>query len=114
MEIRIEMRNFIFVVCLALFNNFGLSFCESENNLNKNAKIIIVGSGPSGIAAASKLMENGFTNVLILEAEDRIGGRVYTTKFGKHFTILFFSYKSKKYCILKKNFLSRNFVIYSI
>ncbi|XP_017889754.1 spermine oxidase-like [Ceratina calcarata] len=50
----------------------------------QSPKIIIVGAGPSGIAAASKLLENGFNNVLILEAEDRIGGRVYTTPFDKY------------------------------
>lgn len=50
---------------------------------DKNAKIIIVGSGAAGTAAASKLFDNGFTNVTILEAENRIGGRVFTTKIGK-------------------------------
>lgn len=45
-------------------------------------KIIIIGGGASGFAAASKLISNGFRNVLILEAENRIGGRVYTIPFG--------------------------------
>lgn len=49
----------------------------------EDARIVIIGAGPSGIASASKLFENGFKNVTILEAEDRIGGRVYTTKFGE-------------------------------
>lgn len=43
--------------------------------------VIIVGAGPSGIAAATKLFENGITNLTILEAENRIGGRIYSTKF---------------------------------
>lgn len=47
-----------------------------------NQKIVIIGAGPSGIAAATKLIENGFTNVKILEAESRIGGRVNTVAFG--------------------------------
>lgn len=47
-------------------------------------KIVIVGAGTSGIAAASKLYENGLENILILEAQDRIGGRVYTTQFGEY------------------------------
>lgn len=38
-------------------------------------KIIIVGAGISGIAAARKLHQVGF-NPLILEAKDRIGGRI--------------------------------------
>lgn len=44
---------------------------------------MIVGAGASGIAAASKLIENGFENLIILEAENRIGGRVNTVKFGE-------------------------------
>ncbi|XP_051157745.1 spermine oxidase-like [Leptopilina boulardi] len=51
-------------------------------NCNENQpNVIIVGAGASGIAAASKLFQNGFKNVKILEAENRIGGRVFTTKF---------------------------------
>lgn len=47
----------------------------------KNIKIVVVGAGISGISAASKLIENGFSNVTILEAEKRIGGRVHTIPF---------------------------------
>ena len=45
-------------------------------------KIIIIGSGAAGFAAASKLIFNGFKNVLVLEAENRIGGRVHTIPYG--------------------------------
>lgn len=45
-------------------------------------KVIIVGAGTSGVAAATKLVSNGFANVTILEAENRIGGRVHTIPFG--------------------------------
>lgn len=45
-------------------------------------KIVIIGAGASGFAAASKLIANGFHNLLILEAENRIGGRVHTIPFG--------------------------------
>lgn len=44
--------------------------------------VIIVGAGASGIAAATKLYENGFQNLTILEAQNRIGGRVHTVPFG--------------------------------
>lgn len=47
-------------------------------------RIVIVGAGASGIAAASKLYENGFQNILILEAENRIGGRICTVPFGNY------------------------------
>lgn len=45
-------------------------------------KVIIIGAGASGIAAASKLILHGFQNVLLLEAENRIGGRIHTIPFG--------------------------------
>lgn len=47
-------------------------------------KIIIVGAGVSGIAAATTLLSNGFKNVTILEAENRLGGRINTIPFGKN------------------------------
>jgi protoporphyrinogen oxidase len=46
------------------------------------AQVVIVGAGASGIAAASWLMEHGVDNIVILEAEDRIGGRINTVPFG--------------------------------
>lgn len=45
-------------------------------------KVIIVGAGASGVAAASKLISHGFKHVLLLEAENRIGGRIHTIPFG--------------------------------
>ncbi|XP_034193646.2 uncharacterized protein LOC117610410 [Osmia lignaria lignaria] len=44
-------------------------------------KIIIIGAGAAGTAAASRLIESGFENVTILEAESRIGGRIHTVEF---------------------------------
>lgn len=50
--------------------------------MSKNPKIVIVGAGASAIAAATKLYENGLTNITILEAENRIGGRLNSVEFG--------------------------------
>ncbi|XP_043269282.1 spermine oxidase-like [Venturia canescens] len=47
----------------------------------ESPRIIIIGSGPSGLAAGTRLLENGFNNLTILEAEDRIGGRLYGKEF---------------------------------
>ncbi|KAK0084924.1 hypothetical protein PV325_006126 [Microctonus aethiopoides] len=52
--------------------------CVLSSNDNSNPTIIIIGAGPAGIAAASRLFQNGFNNITILEAENRIGGRVYS------------------------------------
>ncbi|XP_073701816.1 spermine oxidase-like isoform X2 [Garra rufa] len=46
----------------------------------EDAKVVIIGSGFAGLAAASALVKGGFKNVLVLEAKDRVGGRVNTTK----------------------------------
>ncbi|XDV30052.1 hypothetical protein PO909_033051 [Leuciscus waleckii] len=46
----------------------------------ENAKVVVVGSGFAGLAAAAKLVEAGFENVLVLEAKERVGGRAHTTK----------------------------------
>jgi monoamine oxidase len=39
-------------------------------------KVIIIGSGISGLSAASTLVEAGVNEFLVLEARDRIGGRI--------------------------------------
>lgn len=49
----------------------------------KEPKIVIVGAGLSGLSAAVKLSENGYDNILILEAENRIGGRIHTVEFNE-------------------------------
>ncbi|MFI5237085.1 MAG: flavin monoamine oxidase family protein [Ignavibacteriales bacterium] len=46
-----------------------------------NAKsVVIIGAGISGLSAAYKLMQNGI-NVKLIEARNRIGGRIFTHKF---------------------------------
>jgi len=39
-------------------------------------RIVIVGAGLSGMSAAARLIENGFQDVVVLEVENRIGGRI--------------------------------------
>lgn len=41
----------------------------------------IVGAGAAGLSIAVILQKIGFTNVTILEASERIGGRIYTYEF---------------------------------
>lgn len=49
---------------------------------NNTAEAIIIGAGAAGIAAACRLYQEGITDVLVLEAENRIGGRVHSVEFG--------------------------------
>jgi len=46
--------------------------------------VIIIGAGAAGIAAAARLCEKGFDSaqITILEAQDRIGGRIHTVHHG--------------------------------
>ncbi|RDY04287.1 Polyamine oxidase 1, partial [Mucuna pruriens] len=46
------------------------------------SSVIIVGAGISGITAAKVLAENGVEDVVILEASDRVGGRIRKERFG--------------------------------
>ena len=47
-----------------------------------DADVLILGAGMSGISAAKSLYEHGVKNFMILEARDRIGGRMRSEKFG--------------------------------
>ncbi|XP_015127792.1 spermine oxidase [Diachasma alloeum] len=68
---------------------FLLLLCVSTIfSIDGNPKVIIIGAGPAGIAAASRLLQNGINNVTILEAEDRYGGRIKKTKIGEYITDL--------------------------
>ncbi|XWS32512.1 hypothetical protein CRYUN_Cryun23aG0164400 [Craigia yunnanensis] len=49
---------------------------------SSRSSVIIIGAGVSGISAAKVLAENGIEDLVILEASDRIGGRIRKEKFG--------------------------------
>ncbi|XP_077218351.1 polyamine oxidase 1 [Tasmannia lanceolata] len=50
--------------------------------MDSSCSVIIIGAGISGISAAKILAENGVEDMVILEASDRIGGRVRKEEFG--------------------------------
>lgn len=53
---------------------------KDDENINPNGKtVLVIGAGISGLAAAKKLKEKGF-NVIVLEAQDKVGGRLRTNR----------------------------------
>lgn len=49
----------------------------------KDCRVLIIGCGISGVAAAQRLSEAGFHQVRILEATGRSGGRLQTEMMGE-------------------------------
>ena len=45
-------------------------------------RVVVVGAGIAGLAAAAELRASGFEDVVVLEARDRVGGRVWTDRIG--------------------------------
>ena len=57
----------------------------SESSVS-SPRVVIVGAGIAGLSAAEHLVKNGVTDVVILEAQGRVGGRILTRDdFGELF-----------------------------
>lgn len=50
----------------------------------KNAQVLILGGGVTGIIAARTLEEQGITDYLIVEARPELGGRMMSHTFGRN------------------------------
>lgn len=66
----------------------GMQSCEissdgTDDPLSSCPRIVVIGAGLAGLAAAKTLLENGFTDVTVLEASDCIGGRVLSVQHGE-------------------------------
>lgn len=56
---------------------------ESAKIIENSPKIAIIGAGIAGISCAKVLQREGFENYMILEASERIGGRILSVPLGK-------------------------------
>ncbi|XP_078372823.1 peroxisomal N(1)-acetyl-spermine/spermidine oxidase-like isoform X2 [Oculina patagonica] len=52
--------------------------------MSSKPKVVVIGAGIAGLAAASKLHKSGKFEVCVLEASKRVGGRIHTGKFGEN------------------------------
>lgn len=59
---------------------FKLPSIKKEQVIRKipKTKVLIIGSGMSGLACATEFMSNGFTDFLMVDSADKPGGRVRT------------------------------------
>jgi monoamine oxidase len=64
-------------ICLTLFVVVFVNYSYGEQSKHD---VIIVGAGAAGLGAANQLKEHGINDVIILEAQDRWGGRVKTER----------------------------------
>lgn len=59
------------------FINFGIFKRLKNLPVKKNGKVIVIGAGIAGLAAAQQMQQFGM-EVIVLEARDRVGGRIAT------------------------------------
>ena len=63
---------------VSLFLKTSFSSCPESNDYD----VLIFGAGAAGVTAARILHDNGVTNIKILEAYSKIGGRIRSKSFG--------------------------------
>lgn len=72
------------VLYLAVTALSAVSMCCAQQCMGQdlNADVLILGAGMAGLQAAETLSKSGIDNFLIIDQLDRIGGRVWSVKFG--------------------------------
>ncbi len=66
----------LWTILLLLF----FSVVYSQTCPESNAEVLILGGGMTGVSAANKLTELGISDFIILEAQERLGGRMRTAE----------------------------------
>ena len=80
-----ERRKFVLdtlktIPLILIAPNLFASYCKDDDITNPTRKtVLIIGAGISGLAAAKKLKDKGFT-VIVFESQEKIGGRLRTDR----------------------------------
>jgi hypothetical protein len=69
---------------------------DGQELADNYSRFLIIGGGIAGLSAASHLAQNGITDFKLLEARNRIGGRIITVQIGNIDMLEYFS-ASKSY-----------------
>ncbi|KAL4220335.1 hypothetical protein ACF0H5_020742 [Mactra antiquata] len=72
---------FLILICLCVKCD---GVRRQRDTYDKNVKVLVLGAGVAGMNAAKTLYEAGYTNIQVLEAKDRIGGRIKNVNIGDH------------------------------
>lgn len=78
---RLFLRQMALTLPLLWAGNLPLPGCRKKNASGAGKKVLVVGAGISGLTAAKKLKEQQF-EVTVLEARNRLGGRIHTMRDG--------------------------------
>lgn len=79
-----DKREFLKAIAAFSLANTGASLAMANHTRDSRPeeRVLVIGAGLAGLAAASQLQEEGY-EVVVLEARERIGGRVWTSKLWK-------------------------------
>lgn len=70
------------------FINFGIFKRLKPLPVKKHGKVIVIGAGIAGLSAAQQLQQFGL-KVIVLEARDRVGGRIATFRKGVIYVFIY-------------------------
>lgn len=70
------------ILVLSLFCRHAAGLESRTNSATKDASVLILGGGVTGVIAARTLHERGHDNFIVVDARGELGGRMQTEAFG--------------------------------
>jgi heterodisulfide reductase subunit A-like polyferredoxin len=81
-------RSNVLLILIISFTTLTAQHGEDINRIKRaitdSQNVVIIGGGVSGLSAAYNLRKHGVKNVIIIEAMDRLGGRINTINYRKN------------------------------